>query len=274
MKLSLSEISTVAAPFSEDVEAYADAGFDGIGLWEFKLPADDGANVERLERAGLGVSNCVPTVPSILPLRIAGMEGPQDPEERIRALCASMARLAQYHPASVLILTGPCGDLGAVEARRVVVDGLPRVAEAAEAAGVRLGLEPIHPNEVDEASFIHTLGEAAGLLAEAGLDRLGIMLDTFHVADGPDFEAEAERYADRITGVHVADRRSPDHEERVLPGEGLSRTREVVARLAALGFDGYLDVEIFSTPDGFWGLPAAEAARRAHAAASTLLAPA
>jgi sugar phosphate isomerase/epimerase len=74
--------------------------------------------------------------------------------------------------------------------------------------------------------------------------------------------------------VHVADRRSPDHEERVLPGEGLSRTREVVARLAARGFDGYLDVEIFSTPDGFWGLPAAEGARRAHAAASTLLAPA
>jgi sugar phosphate isomerase/epimerase len=271
VKLSLSEISTVAAPFSEDVEAYADAGFDGIGLWEFKLPADDGANVERLERAGLGVSNCVPSVPSILPLRIAGLEGPRDPGERIRSLCVSMGRLAQYDPASVLILTGPCGDLEAGEARRIVVEALPRVAEAAEAAGVRLGLEPIHPNEVDEASFIHTLGDAAELLSEAGLDRLGIMLDTFHVADGPEFEAEAERYAGRITGVHVADRRSHEHEERVLPGEGLSRTHEVVARLAALGFDGYLDVEIFSTPDGFWALPAAEAARQAHAAAATLL---
>jgi sugar phosphate isomerase/epimerase len=271
VKLSLSEISTVSAPFSEDVEAYADAGFDGIGLWEFKLPADDGANIERLERAGLGVSNCVPAVPSILPLRIAGMEGPPDPEERIHSLCASMARLAQYHPTSVLVLTGPLGDLGLDQGRRIVVEGLPQVAEAAETAGVRLGLEPIHPNERDEASFIHTLSEAADLLAEAGLDRLGLMLDTFHVADGPDFEAEAERYAGRITGVHVADRRSAHHEDRVLPGEGLSRTHEVVARLAALGFDGYLDVEIFSTPDGFWGLPAAEAARLAYAAASTLL---
>jgi sugar phosphate isomerase/epimerase len=274
VKLSLSEISTVSAPFSEDVEAYAGAGFDGIGLWEFKLPADDGANAERLERAGLGVANCVPAVPSILPLRIAGMEGPRDPEERIRALCAGVARLARYEPASVLLLTGPCGDLAPAEARRIVVEGLPRVAEAAEAAGVRLGLEPIHPNQVDEASFIHTLGQAADLLAEAGLDRLGMMVDTFHVADGPDFEAEAERYAGRITGVHVADRRSAAHEDRVLPGEGLSRTREVVARLAALGFDGYLDVEIFSSPEGFWGLPAAEAARRAYAAASTLLEPA
>ena len=45
MNLSLSAISTVSASFAEDVEAYAAAGFDAIGLWEFKLPADDSANV-------------------------------------------------------------------------------------------------------------------------------------------------------------------------------------------------------------------------------------
>ena len=42
--------------------------------------------------------------------------------------------------------------------------------------------------------------------------------------------------------------------------------RELVETLRGAGWDGWLDVEIFSTPEGFWGLPADEAARRAYAA--------
>ena len=45
MKRSLSAISTVNASFAEDVAAYANAGFDAIGLWEFKLPHEDAANI-------------------------------------------------------------------------------------------------------------------------------------------------------------------------------------------------------------------------------------
>ena len=52
MRLSLSAISTVNASFAQDVEAYAAAGFDAIGLWEFKLPGDDAAN--RRLAAGFG----------------------------------------------------------------------------------------------------------------------------------------------------------------------------------------------------------------------------
>ena len=52
VKLSLSEISTVNASFAEDVAAYAAAGFDGIGIWEMKLPADDAANVASPPRGG------------------------------------------------------------------------------------------------------------------------------------------------------------------------------------------------------------------------------
>ena len=48
MRLSLSEISTVGATFEEDVRAYAAAGFDAIGIWEFKLPPDDEANLALL----------------------------------------------------------------------------------------------------------------------------------------------------------------------------------------------------------------------------------
>src|SRR5207237_2023976 len=83
VRLALSEISTVNASFAEDVAAYAAAGFDAIGIWEFKLDADDAASHARLRAAGLAVANCVPAVPSILQLDVPGMHGPGAPRERV-----------------------------------------------------------------------------------------------------------------------------------------------------------------------------------------------
>jgi len=266
MKLSLSEISTVGASFAEDVAAYAAAGFDGIGIWEFKLPDDDGANVEALRKAGLGVANCVPAVPSILPLRLPGMEGPPDARERIDALCASMRRLAAYEPECVLVLTGPTTGAGS---RDLVVEGLLEIASSAREAGVRLGLEPATPRQQDTVSFVNSIAEALALLDDARLDDVGIMVDTYNLWHEPP-EALAA-IAGRVTGLHVADEPRELHRtDRVLPGEGGSRSAEHVAALHAAGWDGFLDVEIFSTPDRFWGLPVSEAAGRAYAAASLL----
>jgi hypothetical protein len=70
--------------------------------------------------------------------------------------------------------------------------------------------------------------------------------------------------------MHVAGRPGSGA-ARALPGEAGARERELVAALRAGGWDGSLDVEIFSTPDGFWALPVEEAARRAHDAATALL---
>jgi sugar phosphate isomerase/epimerase len=266
VKLALSEISTVNASFAEDVAAYAAAGFDGIGIWEMKLPADDEDNVALLREAGLGVANCVPANPSILALGIPGMEGPTDPRARIDSLCASMRRLAAYEPECVLVLTGPATD---ASSRDVVMAGLQEVAHAAVAAGVRLGLEPSHPAQRDSVSFVNSIAEALALLEEAGLDDVGLMADTYNLAHEPPDRLSA--IADRVTGLHLADEPTePGRTDRVLPGEGGTRTAEHVAALREAGWDGYLDVEIFSTPDGFWALPPAEAARRAFAAVSRL----
>ena len=216
MRLSLSEISTVTATFEEDVQAYAAAGFDAIGLWEMKLPPDDEANRALLARHGLEASNCIPDVPSILPLGIPGMEGPADPEERIQALCLSVRRLAGYRPESVVCLSGPLGGRTEAEGRAIVVDGLRRIGAAAAAADVPLAFEPVHRTQHDVVSFVNSIPYAIELLEEAGLHHAGLMLD--------------------LSGV-----------------------------------SGSLDVEIFSEPDRFWGLPVDEAARRAHAAVAALV---
>ncbi|MBA3400942.1 MAG: sugar phosphate isomerase/epimerase [Actinobacteria bacterium] len=266
MRLALSEISTVNASFEEDVAAYAAAGFDGIGIWEMKLRADDRASLALLREAGLAVANCVPTIPSILQLELPGMEGPPDPGERIAALRASIRRLAAYEPESVLCLTGPVGDREPTEARALILEGLSEVASAARETGVRLGLEPAEAS----VSIVATVAETLDLLDEASLTDVGFMADTYHLwHESPDTLAVA---AERVTGLHVADPpRESGREDRVLPGDGGTRSAEHVHALAAAGWDGFLDVEIFSTSDRFWGLATDEAASRAHAAVSRLL---
>ncbi|MGH3132476.1 MAG: sugar phosphate isomerase/epimerase family protein, partial [Gaiellaceae bacterium] len=180
MKLSLSEISTEGTPFAENVRAYAAAGFDGIGIWEINLRGDHDAGLALVREAGLGVANCIPAVPSLLPLRIPGMEGPPDLEERIASICRSVRRLAAFEPESVLCLTGPVGDLEPEQARTLVVAGLREVAAAAREAGVRFGLEPCHPAQHETVSFVNTLADALALLQEAGLPDVGIMVDTYN----------------------------------------------------------------------------------------------
>jgi sugar phosphate isomerase/epimerase len=270
VRLSFSQISTINASFGQDVPAYAGAGFDAIGLWEFKLPADDAANREQLRAAGLAVANCVPEVPSILPLRVPGMEGPSDVEERIEALCRSVARFAPYEPECVLFLTGPCGEHDPAEARRLSIEGARAIAEAGARAGVPVALEASHASESGASSFLSSLAEAEQLLDEAGLPELGLMADTHHLWDTPTLEDDVQRLGGRIRGLHVADRLAPERGDRVPPTEGVTHPERMVRLVCAQGFDGSLDVEIFSTPDGFWALPVDEAARRAYAGASAL----
>jgi len=268
--LSLSEISTIGATFEEDVAAYASAGFDAIGLWEFKLPEDDASNLELLRQHGLGVAVCVPAVPSILQLAIPGMEGPADPDERIAAICASVTRFAAYDPECVACLPGPLGGRSVEDGFEAVAGGLALIAEAARGADARVGFEPIHVTQRESAGFVNTLADADLLLAAVGAPEVGVLLDTYHVWDDPTVLSWIAANVDRVVGVHVCDWPSRDRTDRVLPGDGISQTGVIIAALAAAGWDGALDVEIFSTPELFWGLPVDEAARAAYAAISSL----
>jgi sugar phosphate isomerase/epimerase len=162
------------------------------------------------------------------------------------------------------------GELEPGRAREIVLEGLAEIASAARGSGVRFGLEPATPRQRETVSFVNAVADALLLLDEAGLDDVGIMADTYNLwHEEPEALAAV---ADRVTGLHVADEpESPEGDERVLPGEGGTRSAEHVRALVDAGWDGYLDVEVFSTPDRFWSLPAGEAARQAYAAASRLV---
>ena len=265
MRISISEITTVSATFEEDLAAYSAAGAEGIGIWEMKLTSDR-IDRERLSASGLKVTNCVPTVPLILPA--PGFEDPPDPVERMGLMSASIRRLAAYEPGCVVFLTGPIGDRDEQVARRIAIDGIHRLADAAESAGVRIGLEPVHTSQRDDYSFVNSIPEALELLEEAGRPEVGIMFDSYHLWDTPTLFEDIDTHLDRFTGVHVADFRDPPRgsSDRVLPGDGVADLPRILAALDSAGWRGAYDVEIFSDttlPDSLWKVPHDELARRA-----------
>jgi sugar phosphate isomerase/epimerase len=274
---SISQISTLLGSFDDDLQAYVDAGLDGIGIWELKLNADgdDRPALEAFERSGLAAASAVPSLPSILPLPLLG--GPTDPEERIESLCASIHRLAAFGPPGIVCLTGSGIGLDPDRAREIVIDGLRRIAAEAELAGVRIALEPHQGNGGAEWTIAATIPEAVELIAAAGGSRaLGLQVDVWHLWNTPTVLNDIARHIDLIVGVHVCDVPGEIRgwADRVLPGDGIADVGALVGALDDAGWRGLYDLEIFSDngafgttyPDSLWDVPAAELARRGHAA--------
>jgi sugar phosphate isomerase/epimerase len=257
---SISQVSTLAASFADDVSVYAAVDVDGIGVWELKLGED---SLEVFRASGLGSASAVPTVPSIHPLPL--LPGPDTVRERVDALLRSLEVLAPYEPAAILLFTGP-GD------RETAVRGVREVAHEAERLGVRLAVEPFQAEGVENWSILSTLGDAAQFVEEVGSPALGIQFDVWHLWNSADVLDEIPRYAHLIAGVHVNDWREPTRgwADRVLPGDGAADLPAILGVLEDVGWEGFYDLEIFSDngafgsayPDSLWELDAAELVRR------------
>ena len=261
---SISQVSSLAASFADDVRAYAAAGVDAIGIWELKL--GDGS-LDEFRASGLGSATAVPAVPSVHPLPL--LPGPGTVRERVAALLGSLEVLAAYGPAAVLCFTGP-GD------RETAVRGVREIAREAEQLGLRLAVEPFQLEGIESWSILNTLGDAAEFVDEVGSDAVGIQFDVWHLWNSKDVLDEIPRYAHLIAGVHVNDWREPTRgwADRALPGNGAADLPALLGVLEDVGWEGFYDLEIFSDngtfgaayPDSLWDLDVAELARRGREA--------
>jgi sugar phosphate isomerase/epimerase len=251
-RFSVAEITTIYQTYEEDLATYQRAGAEGIGLWEFKLPAgQDRESVARLQASGLRATTCIPAVVSVWPIPFPG---PDDPQERVAGLCDAVRRFAAFEPEIVLCVTGRPPDRDLDEARKVVVEGLREVAKVAAGHGITIGLEPLHRTLYRDWTIVGTIPETVDLIDEIGEPNVGVLFDVYHLWDVDDLLADIAAYGSRILpSVHVCDWRTPPRNDfdRVLPGEGDADLPGILGALEAAGVVGWFELEIFSDDGQF-----------------------
>ena len=199
--------------------------------------------------AGLRASICVPRVPSIHP--DGYFTQPADPRSRTRALADAVRRFAPFEPVAILAVTGDPTGKDVVTMRRDTVAGLREVALVAADLGMTIGVEPYRATS---GALVNTLHDTIDLVDEIAAPNVGVVVDLWHLFDQSDIVDELRRYAGRIVGVQVNDKREPTRSwaDRVLPGDGVIAAGPLYRALDEGGFRGWYDLEIFSD-DGTFG---------------------
>jgi sugar phosphate isomerase/epimerase len=237
MTLKSWDLPTACAKFSA-------AGVKGVGLWRQWLEGrplsesrqvldDHGCRAVSLVRGGF-FAHATP----------AAREAAR--ADNLKAIEEAVAVGAPQ----IVLVCGADPALPIAESRRYIAKGLADLIPAAQAAGVRLAIEPLHPMYADCRSAINTIGQCNDLIDELGDETLGIAADVYHIWWDPDLEREIKRAGQRIIAFHVCDWLTPTSDflnDRGLMGEGCIRIPEIRAAVEATGFQGPLEVEIFST---------------------------
>ena len=255
-RLSINQATTRAQhDLAQAVHAYAAAGVPAIGVWRDKLAACGVAAARRLiDDAGLAVSS----------LCRGGMFPAVDAAGRLAALDdnrRAVDEAAALGTGTLVIVAGglPGHSKNLADARRMVADGLAALLPHARAAGVTLAIEPLHPMYAADRCCINTLAQALDL-AEALGDGVGDVVDVYHVWWDPDLTRQIARAAGRIAGFHVCDWLVPTTDlllDRGMMGDGVIDLKGIAADVAATGYAGPIEVEIFSAAD-WWRRPGDE----------------
>jgi sugar phosphate isomerase/epimerase len=135
--------------------------------------------------------------------------------------------------------------------RKQIRDGIASVIPHAEAAGVKLAIEPLHPMYADSRSAVSTLGQANDMAAELGSPWVGIAVDVYHLWWDPALETEIYRCGrnGNLLAFHICDWKTPTTDllnDRGLMGEGCINVRQIRGWVEKAGFRGFNEVEIFS----------------------------
>jgi sugar phosphate isomerase/epimerase len=275
-KFSVSEITTFHQTYEEDLASYAEAGAEGIGIWEFKIAdRDDAESLAKLKASGLKATTMIPGTLSVYPVPFPG---PLDPGERVAEMCATIERFAPFEPEVVLVLPGaPPAGTDPAEARRVIAEGFRKAAKVAAAHGITLGLEPLHRSIYGTWTTVYTIPETIALMDEIGEPNVQLLYDVYHLHDTDDVIADTVRYGDRISpSIHICDWRDPTRNDfdRVLPGDGIIDLPAIFGALDVAAHPAWVDLEIFSDDgsfsdldfeDSIWKQDAADVLARAKA---------
>jgi sugar phosphate isomerase/epimerase len=263
-RLSLNVWTTKGWTLAEAVAGCVAQGVPGIGLWRDKVAEHGLEDAARLLRAsGLAVTSLC---------RGGFFTAPETPgtdpaADNRRAVdeCVALGT-------DVLVLVAgglPPGSRDLRAARRSVAAGIAELAPYAEARGVRLAVEPLHPMFCADRAVVSTLGQALDLAEQAqaatGCGNVGVCVDTYHVWWDPQAFEQIERAgaAGRILAFQVCDFLVPIPAEALLGrghvGDGVADIAGLARAVREAGYTGFTEVEIFNRE--VWDAPGEQTLR-------------
>jgi len=250
-RLCLHTITTRPWSIEQATEEYARAGVRGVTVWRQWLEGRDPARVgQNLRAAGL----------EVVSLCRGGFFPAVDAPGRQRAIDDNLQAIDEAAGLGAPLVVLVCGAVPgqALEVSRdQIAEGILAVLPRAAAAGVRLAVEPLHPMYADSRSAINTLRQANEMCDRIGSPLLGVTVDVYHLWWDPELRQQIERCgrAGRLFSFHVCDWRTPTEDllnDRGLMGEGCINVRQIRGWVEEAGFQGFVEVEIFS--NRYWAM--------------------
>lgn len=249
-RLSLNQATTQYWSLREAVDGCARAGIPAISVWRDKV-AELGlqASARLVRDAGLSVSSVCR----------GGWFGATSGAERLARLDDNRRALdeaAALGTDTLVLVCGPAPDRDLVAARAWVEEALVRLLPDAEARGVRLAVEPLHPMFTADRSVVASLGQANDLVERLASPWVGLTVDAYHVWWDPRVYQEIERAAGSILGFHVSDWLVPTPDillGRGMMGDGVIELRRLRVAVDEAGYDGPIECEIFNRE--IWDMP-------------------
>ncbi len=254
MQVSLNAITIKQASLMQKLEAAAEAGFDGIGLWndEVSEAVQQGMPIVRIADALYAKRLSVPE------MCFVGGWMYSTGEERSEALSQAQER---FHQAAGL----GCGCVIACASNGEgdldeVADDYRELCTIAARWRVKPALE-----FVGAAQQVKDIATAWEVIRRAGHPMGSILLDTFHFHMGGSTIEDLKRVpAHKIALVHIND--APDKPldqlsdaDRLMPGDGVLPLVEILSILRDGGFQGHVSLELFN--EEYWAMDPFEVAK-------------
>ncbi|WKN31688.1 sugar phosphate isomerase/epimerase [Porifericola rhodea] len=244
-RLCVHTITTKPWSIEEAAENFAKAGVSGITVWRDAL---DGRNVqqtgEMLRQHQL----------EIVSLCRGGFFPSTSAKKREEAIVDNKKAIdtaAALGAPMVVLVCGADPGQPLSTSRKQIQEGIEKLLPHAEANNVKLTIEPLHPMYADTRSAINTLAQANDMAESISSKWVGIAVDVYHLWWDDLLQSEIMRCGrnDNLYAFHICDWKSPTEDmllDRGLMGEGCINVPEIRGWVEEAGFEGQIEVEIFS----------------------------
>ncbi|WP_439604773.1 sugar phosphate isomerase/epimerase family protein [Shinella sp.] len=247
-RFAINQITTKNWSLRQAVDGYARQGVGGIAVWMNYL---DDAGVKRGARMIRDAGLFVPSLCTSAWTNLA------DPTQFQASLDENRRRIdaaAEIGAGCLVVVPGglAAGERDLVAARLRVREGLEALLPHALGAGVKLGLEPLHPMYAGDRSCLNSFAQCLALCDDLGMGT-GIVADVYHCWWDPEFAAGLKQAGPRrILTFHLCDWLVPTrdvYQDRGMVGDGVIDFAFYRALLDEIAYDGPFEIELFSRLD-------------------------